>query len=174
MQLRQPIWPRFLPTQMVVNLATLGPLGRNLKAPGTWGSVAGLLYFTIFFYEMGVFGTLIFGAVGTYVAVAFCGEAEFRLGKRDPGEIILDEFVAIPICFLGWHPLLQIAPPWAIFLAGFGLFRLYDIWKPLWIGKLQHLSDGWGVVADDIAAAIAACLSLHLIGAIMLRSGLTF
>ena len=169
MQLRQPIWPRFMPRQMVLNFATVGPVGRISKAPGTWGSVAGLFYFTLFFYPLGVLGNLLFSAVGIYVAVAFCGEAEFRLGKRDPGEIVLDEFVAIPLCFLAWQPLTQVAPPWAIFLAGFGLFRLFDIWKPSVIGKLQHLPDGWGVVADDVAAALATNLTLHLIGALLVR-----
>jgi phosphatidylglycerophosphatase A len=169
MKLQQPIWPRFLPSQMVINFATLGPVGRMGKAPGTWGSVAGLLYFTVFFYGVGVFGTLVFGALGIYLAVAMCGEAEFRLGKRDPGEIVLDEFVAIPFCFLAWQQLTYVAPPWAIFLVGFGLFRLFDIWKPLGISKLQNLPDGWGVVADDIAAAIATNLVLHLIGAILVR-----
>ncbi len=169
MQLRQPIWPRFLPSQMVLNFATLGPIGRIPKAPGTWGSVAGLLYFTLFFYPLGILGTLFFGALGIYLAVAMCGEAEFRLGRRDPGEVVLDEFVAIPFCFLGWQPLLQVAPPWAIFLAGFGLFRLFDIWKPLGIRKLQDLPDGWGVVADDIAAALATAVCLQLIGALLVR-----
>ena len=64
MQLRQPIWPRFLPSQMVINFATLGPVGRIRKAPGTWGSVAGLLYFTVFYYPLGVFGTVLFGLIG--------------------------------------------------------------------------------------------------------------
>jgi phosphatidylglycerophosphatase A len=169
MQLRQPNWPRFLPSQMVLNFATLGPIGRLPKAPGTWGAVAGLLYFTLFFYPLGPIGTLIFGAVGLYLAVAMCGEAEFRLGKRDPGEVVLDEFVAIPFCFLGWQPLLAVAPPWAIFLAGFALFRLFDIWKPLGIRCLQDLPDGWGVVADDVAAALATNVVLHLAGAVLLR-----
>jgi phosphatidylglycerophosphatase A len=169
MKLSQPIWPRFLPSQMVINFATLGPLGRKMKAPGTWGSVAGLLYFTVFFYPLGIFTTLLFGAAGTYLAIAMCGEAEFRLGKRDPGEIILDEFVAIPFCFLAWPELLAVAPPWAIFLTGFGLFRLFDIAKPFGIKKLQDLPDGWGVVADDIAAALATCVTMHVIAALWLR-----
>jgi phosphatidylglycerophosphatase A len=169
MTLKQPIWPRFLPSQMVVNFATLGPVGRMGKAPGTWGSVAGLLYFTVFFYGIGVFGTLLFGAVGIYLAVAMCGEAEFRLGKRDPGEIVLDEFVAIPFCFIAWQHLPVGIPNWVIFLAGFGLFRLFDIWKPLGISRLQNLPDGWGVVADDIAAAAATCVSLHLLGLLFLK-----
>lgn len=162
MKLEQPIWPRFLPSGTVLACATLGPIGRKLPAPGTWGSVAGLLYFTVFFYPMGIIGTLIFTAIGGYLAVALCGEAEFRLGRKDPGEVILDEFVAMPLCFLGWpalvgHPL----PRWGVFLLGFGLFRLFDITKPLGIRKLQDLPAGWGVVVDDLAAALAACATMH-------------
>ncbi len=162
MRLRQPLWPRFLPTPMVLAFATLGPIGRIRRAPGTWGSLAGLFYFTVFFYPLGIFGTLVFSAIGAYFAIAMCGEAEFRLGRRDPGMIVLDEFVAIPLCFLGWRELLPIAPPWVIFLLGFGLFRFFDVLKPLGIGRLQNLPDGWGVVADDLAAALAACATLHL------------
>lgn len=153
----------------MLNFATIGPVGRIRKAPGTWGSVAGLLYFTLFFYDLGIFGTLLIGGLGVYLAIAMCGEAEFRLGKRDPGEIVLDEFVAIPFCFLAWQPLMRVAPPWAIFLAGFALFRFFDILKPLGISKLQDLPDGWGVVADDVAAALATNLTLHVIAAIIMR-----
>lgn len=166
MKLQQPIWPRFLPSHTVLAFATLGPIGRKLPAPGTWGSVAGLLYFTVFFYPLGVIGTLIFTAIGTYFAVAMCGEAEFRLGRKDPGEVILDEFIAIPLCFLGWRELADGLLPmkweWLIFVAGFGLFRLFDILKPLGIRRLQDLPAGWGVVVDDLVAALAACGTMHL------------
>lgn len=171
MRLRQPIWPRFLPTSLVLACATLGPVGRIRRAPGTWGSLAGLLYFTLFFHPLGVFGTLVFSAVGVYFAVAMCGEAEFRLGQRDPGQVVLDEFVAMPLCFLGWRALLEVGPPWAIFLAGFAFFRLFDVLKPFGIARLQHLPDGWGVVVDDVAAALATCVTLHTLGAIWLRFG---
>ena len=59
MKLQQPIWPRFLPTHVVLNLARLGPVGARLPAPGTWGSVAGLLYFTVFFYPLGTVATVL-------------------------------------------------------------------------------------------------------------------
>lgn len=162
MKLRQPIWPRFLPGRTVINLATLGPLGRRLPAPGTWGSLAGLMYFTVFFYPLGAFSYALLCAVGLYFAVALCGEAEFRLGRRDPGEVILDEFMAMPLCFLDWRALALHYPPWVIFVAGFAFFRLFDITKPFGIAKLQDLPGGWGVVADDVAAALAACGTLHL------------
>lgn len=172
MALKQPVWPRFLPTSTVLACATLGPVGTKLPAPGTWGSVAGLMYFTVFFAgSYGVLGTLILSAIGTYVAVAICGEAEFRMGRRDPGEVILDEFVAIPLCFLGWPHLVDPLPNWAVFLTGFALFRLFDIWKPLWIGRLQKLPGGWGVVADDLAAALVACAVMHLGNAIWMTWG---
>jgi phosphatidylglycerophosphatase A len=93
--------------------------------------------------------------------VGFCGEAEFRLGRRDPGEVNLDEFMAMPLCFIGWPALLDVAPRWAVFLAGFALFRLFDITKPFGIDKLQDLPAGWGIVIDDVAAALAACATLH-------------
>jgi phosphatidylglycerophosphatase A len=135
------------------------------SAPGTWGSVAGLLYFTTFFANpegLGDVGLVLFGLVGLYFSVAICGEAEFRLGERDPGKVVLDEFVAVPLCFIGWTRFAEVAPNWAVFLAGFGLFRLFDILKPFGISKLQDLPGGWGVTIDDTAAALAACATMHL------------
>ena len=160
---KQPIWPRFLPTKWVVACATVGPVGLMRKAPGTWGSVAGLVYFiTLFAGRLGDVGVLLFSAVGFYFSVVLCGEAEFRLGERDPGKIVLDEFVAMPLCFLGWSRFAGVVPNWAVFLAGFALFRLYDIAKPFGISKLQDLPGGWGVTVDDTAAALAACATMHL------------
>lgn len=162
MRLRQPRWAGGLATRWVVAAATLGPVGRRLPAPGTWGSAAGVGYFWAGFTGLGLAGNLMVSAVGAYVAVALCGEAEIRLGKQDPGEVVLDEFVAIPLCFLGWPGLVAVLPEWAALLAGFGLFRFFDIAKPLGIARLQRLPGGWGVVADDLAAALAACATLHL------------
>ena len=128
--------------------------------------MAGLVYFLLGFRYMGVTENLVVSAVGAYVAIAFCGEAEIRLGKRDPSEVILDEVVAMPLCFLGWQWLVGPVPAWAVLLAGFALFRLYDIWKPWVIDSLQSLPGGWGVVLDDTAAALATCATLHLAHAI--------
>ena len=162
MRLEQPNWPRFLPTQLVLNCATLGPVGRRLPAPGTWGSFAGLLYFTVFFYQLGLIETIVLSALAGYLAVALCGEAEFRIGRKDPGEVILDEFVAMPLCFLGWRWLASPAQLWMVLLIGFALFRFYDILKPLGIRRLQDLPAGWGIVIDDTVAALAACATMHL------------
>jgi phosphatidylglycerophosphatase A len=151
-----------MPTAVVLNLARLGPVGATLPAPGTWGSLAGLLFFWLCFRDQGEVVNVIAAGCAAYFAVGICGEAEIRLGRRDPGEVILDEFVAMPICFLGWGWLAGSFPPWAVALAGFALFRFYDIRKPMMINTLQELPGGWGIVADDIAAALATCATLHV------------
>ena len=174
MRLSQPTWTRTLSTPLVVGLARLGPIGPNLPAPGTWGSAVGLLWVVAAFWlpQLGLGMTLLLCAVSSYVAIALCGEAEIRLGKKDPGEVILDEFVAMPLCFLGWHSLVAAWPAWhggVVLLAGFAAFRFFDILKPLGINRLQDLPGGWGVVIDDLAAALAACATLHGIAWLVAR-----
>lgn len=153
---------RVMPPAFMVPLATLGPIGRKLPAPGTWGSLAGVLYFTVFFQRLNVVENLVASGIGACVAALICGAAEVRMGRKDPGEVILDEFVAMPLCFLWWPDLVHRWPIWAVLLGGFALFRFFDILKPLGISKLQAIPGGWGVVIDDTAAALAACGSLHI------------
>lgn len=164
MNLPEPRWPRLLPSRLVCAIATLGPLGARLPAPGTWGALAGLLYFVVFFRAARWEVIFAWTVLASYLAVALCGEAGRRLGREDPGEINLDEFVVMPLVFLGWRVGPGVVwPEWAVLLAGFGLFRLFDIAKPLGIARLQRWPGGWGVVADDFAAALAACGALHLL-----------
>jgi phosphatidylglycerophosphatase A len=159
--IKQPLWIRALPSSFVVNVATLGLLGR-LPAPGTWGSVAGLAFYTVVFYPMKPFGVALLTTFFLYVALIFCGEAEKRLQQIDPPTVILDEFAAIPICFVGLQPAMDTRWAWAVFVAGFGLFRLFDIWKPFGIRGLQRYRGGLGVLLDDVAAAVATCIVLNL------------
>lgn len=173
MRLSQPTWTGRWPTPLVLGLARLGPIGAGLPAPGTWGSAVGLLWVFAAFWrpQLGPGCTAALILASSYLAVAVCGEAELRLGKSDPGEVILDEFVAMPVCFLGWHSLIGPLSPWALLLAGFGLFRFFDIVKPLGIRRLQALPGGWGVVIDDLAAALATCATLHLAKLLWLGAG---
>ncbi|WOO40586.1 phosphatidylglycerophosphatase A [Rubellicoccus peritrichatus] len=157
-------WTTVLPSPLVINLATLGPLGFWGKAPGTVGSVAGILWYTAAFHFLNPVGYVLLLAASIYFAVAICGEAEVRMFKRDPGEVILDEVVAIPVCFIGLQPAITQLGSWAwiMLLAGFGVFRFFDILKPLGIKSLQSKPGGWGVVIDDVAAALATCVVLHI------------
>lgn len=164
MHLVEPHWPSRLPAKWVVAVATLGPLGTRLPAPGTWGSLAGLLYTLVFFGRIGWVPTLLATIALSYLAVGLTGEAARRLGRNDPGEVNLDEFIVMPLVFLGWQSGHVVAwPAWAVLGLGFGLFRFFDILKPFGIARLQRWPGGWGIVADDFAAALAACGSLHLV-----------
>ena len=152
-----------LPDAFIIGMGTLGPIGSWGKAPGTNGSAAGLLWFLLLHF-------LFFPSVLYYVlllltipaSIWICTAVEQRLRKHDPRELILDEFIAVPFCFLGLetlaggHMLLYLLP------AGFILFRFFDILKPIGISRLQRLKGGMGVVMDDIAAALATCAVLHL------------
>lgn len=160
-------WTAFLSSSVVCNVATLGPLGYLGKAPGTVGSIAGVLWYSMFFSQAGPLQWLLLLAGSIYLAAAFCGEAELRLNKKDPGEIILDEVVAVPVCFLGLVPATYPLPSWLLLLIGFGLFRFFDIQKPLVISRLQNYPGGWGVVLDDLGAAVATCACLHLLALVL-------
>ncbi len=164
MKLTQPSWPKHMPTEAVLGIATLGPVGLRMPAPGTWGSAAGIVFFVVCCYPLSVVEVIIASLLLGYFAVGVCGEAELRMGRKDPGEVILDDVVAMPLCFMGWQ---MIAPSGflgfiGLLAAGFGLFRFFDIRKPWVINSLQSLPGGWGIVADDTAAALATCATLHL------------
>ena len=84
-------------------------------------------------------------------------------GLRTLGKYIV--LFLLSLMFLGMIPPTQL---WlqallnAVFLAGFALFRILDIAKPFGIRALQELPGGWGVVADDLAAALGTCALLHI------------
>ena len=156
---------RFLPNAWVCGIATLGSVGYWGKAPGTLGSFAGLLWYTVFFHPLQQHPLLylIINLFFVWGAILVCGEAEKRFQSKDPSFIILDEFVVMPLCFLGvFHSLPPNFPAWIILLIGFLMFRGFDILKPFGIGKLQGYPDGKGIVYDDLAAAGACCLCLHI------------
>lgn len=145
---------------IVKGLATLGGLGYLPKAPGTYGSLAGLC---IPMFIAPQVSSLAYGvglALGLVLSVVCCTAAEKALQEKDPSAVILDECIAMPFCFLG---LQSPSASWVWWLLGFILFRFFDILKPLGIKKLQALPGGWGIVVDDLAAAACANLCLRLI-----------
>jgi phosphatidylglycerophosphatase A len=149
---------------MIVPIVTLGPLGR-LKAPGTWGSAAGLLWWALvvrFAHAKGWHHEFFFDALVVLTAILLCGVAAAFIGKKDPSEVILDEFAAMPLVFL-FNPYVYRNDKISLvfILLGFLLFRLFDITKPFGIKALEKLPGGFGIVLDDVMAAIYANLALH-------------
>jgi phosphatidylglycerophosphatase A len=140
-------------------------IGRIAVAPGTFGSLVGLGWLAVLlcFKSWPVF--ILGNLVGIAMSVWLCGEAERILGKTDPGSVVLDEIVAIPLCFTGWlavaglrqHSLLGPEYFWAHWMSSIGvfaLFRLFDVAKPWPVRQSQVLPGGWGVTIDDLLAAI--------------------
>jgi phosphatidylglycerophosphatase A len=150
--------------------------GAYLPAPGTWGSVLGVALFVALAWP----GNILFYGVGSLAlilaAVPVCTAAENALGRKDPGSVVLDEIVAMPLCYSGWvlhawistgrcssETLLSQPHAWLILGAGFVAFRCLDIIKPWSIRAVQSMPGGWGVVLDDILAAVLTVPIVHLL-----------
>ena len=152
---------------MIVSLATLGPLGK-LKAPGTWGSAVGLAWWALVVQKLatprGWIHEICFNGLVILAAIFICGVAAELLKKKDPSEIILDEMVAIPLVFL-FNNHLQLGTNLGFYMLmlGFGLFRFFDIVKPLGIRWIEKVPGGVGIVLDDVVAALYANLTLQVV-----------
>jgi phosphatidylglycerophosphatase A len=122
-------------------------------APGTWGSVLGIGYAWALSLLDWQWQLPIIAAV-LLVAVWVSGSAEKIYKRKDAQQIVIDEIAAFPIAALfAWN-----AGQWTALLvvAAFVLFRIADILKPFPANKSQNLRGGWGVVMDDVIAAIYA------------------
>ena len=152
-----------LPGPVVVSACTCGPVGNWGKAPGTNGTILGIALYTAVFFQLNPIAELLLTALLVGLAILLCDEGERRMARRDPGEMILDEVVAIPLCFFGMKGMMaETGNVWLYMLAGFAFFRLFDILKPFGIKKLQRYPGGVGVVVDDLAAAVATNITLRL------------
>ena len=150
-------------SRLAIWLATCGRLGFVPVAPGTFGSAAGLLvYYAIRWTGSSTVEVFVIGGlciVGVWSATA----AGRLLGSVDPGPVIIDEVVGMLITL--W--LLPVTPLGA--LVGFLLFRALDIVKPFPANRLEALSGGVGVMADDVMVGVYGNLMIR--GLIVLTPG---
>jgi phosphatidylglycerophosphatase A len=148
-------------TRLAVFLATAAYAGYFPVAPGTVGSAVGLLVYAFVAWSgsPAVEAALIVGlfAAGVWAATT----AERYFGGIDPGPIVLDEVVGMLIT-LAFIP---VGVSGAI--AGFLLFRIFDVIKPFPARRLEKLHGGLGVMADDAMAAVYAHVSLRLLMAVL-------
>jgi len=159
-------------------LTTFG-VGYIPGAPGTYGSLIGVaIYFVLYsalsaweigqrIYVVNFVGSLVFTAYLVFllglslVGIWASGRTEAIFGNGDPSQAVVDEvigqlvtFAFIPFAFVGFDI------PWPFILAGFLLFRLFDILKPFPANRLQDLPGGLGICADDIVAGVYAGICL--------------
>jgi phosphatidylglycerophosphatase A len=143
-----------------VAIATAGGAGFSPKAPGTAGSIVGvLIYLLIEGLHLGAYyphAIIFFLIVGIWAS----SRVE-NLWGHDSQRIVIDEVVGQMITFgiaAGRYQLSAFH-----ILLGFGLFRLFDIVKPFPIRYLERFKGGLGVVADDVGAGIYALVVLTLV-----------
>lgn len=158
--------PRTLTEHLVLLLATGLGTGRSPWAPGTVGSGLGLAWAWVVasiphsFSTDSSTGVPVLGLLATLTAAAaaipVCTRACRLLDLKDPGQVVLDEIVAVPLVF--GCGLLPTELPWLA--VGFVVFRIFDILKPPPVGQAERLPDGTGIVADDMVAGLYAGLVL--------------
>jgi phosphatidylglycerophosphatase A len=161
-------------------IAVVGGLGYSPVAPGTAGSLAGVLLFLGFVGAVAPESMPIGMAIGLYaLAVVFlllvgiraAGRAEVDFGRRDDGRIVIDEVVGQLIALAPLVPLLWNIESFPFFfevVTGFVLFRLFDVWKPGAVRWAERrFEGGLGVMADDVVAGVYAALCLLAIHPLM-------
>jgi len=141
-----------------IHLLSLG-FGSGLapKAPGTAGTVVAIPVYLLMVGLTPV-AYLLVTLFLLYIGIHLCQATAQRLGVHDHPAIVWDEIVG--------YLLTMVAAPfdWVWIVTGFALFRLFDVWKPWPIGFLdRHVSDGIGIMLDDLLAAVYASIVLHSI-----------
>jgi phosphatidylglycerophosphatase A len=138
-------------------VATFFGLGLVPLAPGTLASAAAAVIYKLVLHDLSgpLFGILI--GLLFFAGVAVSAAHARELGRPDPGRIVIDEvcgqLVALAFLPAGWLPL----------GISFALFRFFDIIKPWPIRRLERLPAGWGIMADDVGAGLAAAAMARLV-----------
>ncbi|HDR16794.1 MAG TPA: phosphatidylglycerophosphatase A [Desulfobacteraceae bacterium] len=127
--------------------------GLSPVAPGTAGTLAAVPLILI----AGCFGLFVKIALLVVLIFVAVWSSDFyrrRSGVEDPPEVVVDEVVGFFTTVGLWKP------SWSLLLAGFLLFRFFDIVKPFPVGMAERLPGGLGIVADDLVAGIYSALGL--------------
>jgi phosphatidylglycerophosphatase A len=145
---------------LAIAVATAGGAGFAPKAPGTAGSIVGVLFYLLIEALHG--GAYYLHAIIFFFIVGIWASSRVEhLWGKDAQRIVIDEVVGQMITFgtaAGRYPI-------SLFyvLLGLGLFRLFDILKPFPIRRLERFEGGLGVVADDVGAGLYALAVLTLV-----------
>jgi len=129
-------------------VATFFGVGKIPFAPGTWASVAAVPCFWFLIDKPLALLTVL---VVVYFAGVYCsGQYEKQIGEKDPSSAVIDEVLGMGVSLL-WIP-----QQWPFVIVALLLFRIFDIWKPYPVGRLEKLPGGWGIMSDDLLAGVYA------------------
>jgi phosphatidylglycerophosphatase A len=148
-------------TRFAIAVSTWFGCGYSPKAPGTVGAATALAIGMLLHTYAGFAGWH-FLALAAVVFAPFVWAASVtarELGLDDPQVVVSDEVIGQWVALAGARDL-----NWMTALAAFGLFRLFDIWKPAPVRQLERLHGGLGIIADDVMAGVYAALVLFLTG----------
>ena len=142
-------------------VATFFGIGRLRPGPGTWGSAVTVLLWAALAHSLAP-GLRTPVAITLVVVVTLIGIPAATLvargsGTKDPQFVVIDEVAGQLVA------LIAVPLAWKSFLAGFILFRVFDIVKPLPVRQLEALPEGAGIVLDDVAAGLYALGIVHLL-----------
>lgn len=150
-------------------LVTFFGAGLSPVAPGTVGSLAASLVLLVInravdpWTFVGWQVVLVIGLLAASAGSVALGPWSFRYyGRKDPGSFVLDEVAGICLATL-FQPMYSGWREGYVLLATFLAFRLFDVWKPWPCRKLEGFSHGWGILADDLAAAVYANVLCQLV-----------
>ncbi len=129
-------------------------------APGTWGSVAGLIAGWLIAGTAGVTGLAVACVAVFALGLWATGVYAAQTGLHDPGEVVIDEVVGQWLALLPVFAVTTtLTGPGLVFSAiAFGLFRLFDIWKPGLVGWADRQDGALGVMLDDVIAGLMAAI----------------
>ena len=145
-------------TRLAVVVCTFGYIGYFPVAPGTAGSVAGLVLYGLLRWlqappavEAAVIA-LLFG-IGVWSGT----HAERYFGSTDPGPGVIDEVVGMLIT------LFLLPATWGVVIAGFFVFRVLDVVKPFPARRFESFHGGMGMMADDVMSALYANVAMRIL-----------
>ena len=130
-------------------------------APGTFGTLWGLPLAWGINRIPSVLVQVALILVICLIGIPICHRGATALGRKDPGSVVWDEIAAIPITFF-LVPASRMSSFWVL-LAGFLLFRFFDISKIPPAKQVERCPSGIGIMADDWVAGVYACVCLHVL-----------
>ena len=153
-------------------ISTFFGVGLLKPAPGTWGSLAALPFFWMTYEIAGLSGVLLISAATFYFGLKATENYSIQTQSHDASEVVIDEvvgqFIALMPVALGATMMgVAIERLWPGWLAAFVLFRIFDIFKPGIIGRMDKGTTALSVMLDDVFAGFFAAIGVFVLAGVL-------